>query len=269
MGAEVWPQGSQLLCRGPVAFPALAQSWSNRWGQARGLRLHAQGISPWVDRWASGQPEGPLKVVPPTPLEETHLQDRAQGRSVHLVDWCPGGAELLSSPAMRAQEAGSQGLTHPHPHRVSAAFTVQCGPFPCVPLQVVAGRPKSLADPAAEKPSPRPQAWRLGTGHPPSPQCTRRGTATAGPHSPTVCGRTGLHPQVGIGVGVHGPAGCRPVGRTGLQGRGAQAPTVCGVCDLASPKKTAQGPGGEKGCARGCPGKLASGPDLRRGVFRK
>jgi hypothetical protein len=73
-------------------------------------------------------------------------------------------------------------------------------PSHCVPLQVVAGRPRSLADPAAEKPSPQPRAWCPETGLPPSPQCTRRATATAGHHSPTACGRTDPHPQVGAGT---------------------------------------------------------------------
>lgn len=74
-------------------------------------------------------------------------------------------------------------------------------PRPLSSLQAVVGRPRSLADPAAGKPSPRPRAWRRGTGRPPSPQCTRRGTAIAGRRSPTAYGRTGPHPQVGTGSG--------------------------------------------------------------------
>lgn len=76
--------------------------------------------------------------------------------------------------------------------------TVLLGPFPLCPLQVVAGKPRFLADQAAEKPSHQRQAWRPETDHLLSPQYTRRGTAIAEHPSPTVCGRTGLHLQVGI-----------------------------------------------------------------------
>lgn len=86
--------------------------------------------------------------------------------------------------------------------------TIELSPFPLCPLQVVAGKPRFLADPAAAKPSPQPQVWRLETDHLLSPQYTRRGTAIAERHSPTACGRTGPHLQVGIsypGEAVHGP----------------------------------------------------------------
>lgn len=65
----------------------------------------------------------------------------------------------------------------------------------------MAGKPRSRADPAAEKPSPQPQAWRPETDRLPSLQYTRRGTAIAEHHSPTVCGKTGPHLQVGISQG--------------------------------------------------------------------
>lgn len=169
-----------------------------------------------MGRWASGQPEGSLKVAQPTPLVETHVQNQAQGGT------CPSGrhprhpgrAELPSSPSVGAQEAGGQG--HPHPALTVRVRSSQSNV--ALSLQVVAGRPKSLADPAAEKPSPRPRAWRLGTGHPRSPQCTRRGTVTAGPRSPTACGRTGLRLQVGVWRGS--VAGYQPVGCTGARGPG-------------------------------------------------
>lgn len=107
-----------------------------------------------------------------------------------------GFTSLLSLPLWRAH-----GRTSPCPCGPTAASVLSslpnAAPSHLVPLQVAAGRPRSLADPAAEKPSPRPRAWRLGTGHPLSPQCTRRETATAGRRSPTACGRTGPRPQVG------------------------------------------------------------------------
>lgn len=84
-------------------------------------------------------------------------------------------------------------------------------PLPACSPQAVAGRRRSLADPAAEKPSPRPRAWHPGTVHPRFPRCTRRGTATAGPRSPIACGRTGPPQQ----VCTRGPGGD---GRVGWQG---------------------------------------------------
>lgn len=133
--------------------------------------------------------------------------------SSHLVDLLgfPVVWELLS-PSTGAWEVGGQGLS-PLPCGVSFISAVQRSPFPCVSLQVVAQRPKSPADPAAEKPSPLAQAWRLGTGRPPFPLCTRRETATAGLHSPTACGRTGPRPQVGRqGLWAEGPAKLRHQG---------------------------------------------------------
>lgn len=66
------------------------------------------------------------------------------------------------------------------------------------PLQVVAGKPRFPADPAAEKPSPQPLAWGPETGHLLSPRYTQKGTAIAEHPSPTGCGRTGPHLQVRV-----------------------------------------------------------------------
>lgn len=122
------------------------------------------------------------------------------------------------------------------------------------PLQVAVGRPKYLADPAAEKPSPQPRAWRLGTGRPPSPQCTQRVTATAGRPSPTAYGRTGPRLQVGVDGGQAGSASgpsthCVRSTRSGPRRGPASGPsTYCAAA--AEPWLTESGASaeGRRGC---------------------
>lgn len=173
----LWPQkvsgldGSLGLASGLLASlcGACCQPGSVR-SQGRG---RVQGLSqPLGEEGATGQPEG-FADDQPTPQEKLPLRPR-----------------LLAGPA----EPPS-----PRPRGVCTASAVRHGPPVCLP-QVVAGRPKSPADLAAEKPSPQPRAWHRGTGHPPCPRCTRKATAAAGPRSPTACGRTGPHLQVGAGV---------------------------------------------------------------------
>lgn len=64
---------------------------------------------------------------------------------------------------------------------------------------------RSLPGPTAARPSPQRRGCPRASGRPPSPRCIRRVTATGGHPSPTASGRTGRHPQVGLGVGDVSP----------------------------------------------------------------
>lgn len=132
--------------------------------------------------------------------------DCVQGLSRRWMGRGPQGSpralQTISPPPRRSpSEARAPGWSSP---AAAIPWTPRCKCCPsrqtwppvCLP-QVAAGRPKSPADLAAEKPSPRPRAWRRGTGRPPCPRCTRKATAAAAPRSPAACGRTGPRLQVG------------------------------------------------------------------------
>ena len=162
-----------------------------------------------MGRWASGQPEGALHIVLSTALVETPAHPGAWlGLDIWLTSLASQGPGLLFPLPGVPRKQGVRASPIPQSPQHETCPHSPTRPLPCVSLQVAAGRPKSLADPAAEKPSPQPRAWRLGTGHPPSPRCTQKETATAGLRSPTACGRTGPPPQVGAWAGQGGQASC-------------------------------------------------------------
>lgn len=127
-------------------------------------------------------------------------------RSGSRLVWSGCCSPSLGGPGGRQAAKASLPHPRPSPHGASAVYPSNSALLLC-PLQVAVGRPKCLADPAAEKPSPQPRAWHLGTGRPPCPQCTQRVTATAGRPSPTAYGRTGPRLQVGADGGQAGCAG--------------------------------------------------------------
>lgn len=63
-------------------------------------------------------------------------------------------------------------------------------------LQVGESPQRAVAALMGARPNPQDQACQGGRDRPLCPQCTRRETATDELPLPTVCGKTGLHPQV-------------------------------------------------------------------------
>lgn len=126
---------------------------------------------PIVGRWASGQPEGALHIVLSTALVETPASRRMAG-SGHLVDLFGfPGPELLFPLPRGPREAGVRASPSSRSPQHETCPHSPAGPTSvCLPAGG-GGKAKVSADPAAEKPSPQPQAWHLGTGHPPSPRC--------------------------------------------------------------------------------------------------
>lgn len=201
----------------------------------------------------AGQPEGLCRQWILSPRRNAPLRPRL------LAVWF--SCSSPSSGSLGGRQPGPLPPLHlPPRRRVSSVYLSNC-PLPMCPLQVVVGKPKSLADPVAEKPSPRPRAWRLGTGHPPSPRCTQRATATAGRHSPTACGRTDPHLQVGVGAvrqaGQQNAKACtessqRPRHLLCKEHMARPAQNWQGLGPLGprpqSREASDEGPGGRKGC---------------------
>lgn len=163
-----WPRPG---LRGP-GFSAL--SWVCGQGRVGGPRRRAQSW-PLGGGWAAEQPAEAPWTVEPTPSQcKRTFESQAPGR-------CGRPIQLLVSllGALGGRRPGPR-APPPLPPAVWVLASQSNSAPPVWPLQAAVERPRSLADPAAGRPSPQRRAWRPASGRPPCPRCTQRGTATAG-----------------------------------------------------------------------------------------
>lgn len=140
--------------------------------------------------WGGTETSWSPRSRPPAPLQPPRLSPPHRSS--------PG---ISSSPATGHFCKLWKGTCAPSLHPVARRW-VTSGRFS---LQEEGESQRSLPGPTAARPSPRRRGCPRASGRPPSPRCIRRVTATGGHPSPTASGRTGRHPQVGLGVGDVSP----------------------------------------------------------------